>query len=321
MDETTDQPVCQQHLESRMDGTTSHGLTNLKTLPAGQQTNVTQRQIPASDKSPLILRTIYDALLHVPSFAALTDQIGLPMNLRWYNREEMEQVHAGTLRKAFYDNATQTIELDRGFMDNIGLMRNLIILELSHARTPAGPLAAPQPEDSAELDQEDLAMCTTAVDALRVDYHEWISVFVNFLMTLDENHELRQDGQAEHDEIEEIVQPRYERAFLEGGWFSFENYLNHQVASGHISKYDPAATGDDWAGFILFSNAGPAGLFTISDYAVLQSIASMVHYPDQWIGDLTARPNPFAGAAGTGLLARQMEIDRAGFMGMMFSAQ
>ncbi len=305
-----------------------------KSIMAQTQT-VVQRAIAASNDSHQDLKRIYDELLATPSVGALTDLIGEPIIVR-YGREDEDMGE----RMAFWLIDTRTIVINQDLEGDLPSIRHYILIELNHARLPNGPVAAEQPEIAGVQDEEDLQMYTRALDALRVEYHEWISAYMTNMETIEANIVLgeevednidytdlieidrdeesegegiqwvEQDEVEQEEELEEVVLTRLAQAYkvLGEGFFSFDVYLRMNVESGHTAQYDKTATNEDWVGFMLF-NRVEEGLVLIDEEEHDNNNLLMLQNPANWVATLTGRQNPFAGAPGTQLLEAQLIAD------------
>lgn len=256
---------------------------------------VVQRAILASAQSEPALKQVFDQLCQqVDSIGALTDQIGQAVRIRYGTDEETGG------RLACFEVDTHTILINQSLQGNLPDIRHYILIELNHARMGQAPVAAPQPEDANERDQEELTAFTAALDALRVEYHEWISAYLTHMETADANLTMS------HGQGPDTVTPRLAQAYAqpEQGFFDFTVYMDMQIQSGHTAAYDPAATGENWTGHILLQQAEQdhAALLLITEDQHEQNTLLMIQQPATLLANLTGRANPFSGAMGTQLL-------------------
>ncbi|HEX3477729.1 MAG TPA: DUF4157 domain-containing protein [Kofleriaceae bacterium] len=256
---------------------------------------VVQRVIVAHAQSNPGLKQVFDQLCQqVDSIGALTDQIGQAIRIRYGTDEETGG------RQACFLVDDNTILINQSLAGNLPDIRHYILIELNHARMGQAPAAAPQPQDAAQRDQEELGLFTAAVDALRVEYHEWISAYLTHMETVDANLTMS------HGQGPDTVTPRLAQGYSDPGQrcFDFPSYMEMQIQMGHTAAYDPAATDDQWVGHLLLQQAEqdhPA-LLKITEDEHLQNGLLLIQQPATFLTNLSGRANPFAGAMGTQLL-------------------
>jgi hypothetical protein len=255
---------------------------------------IVQRAILAHAQSEPGLKQVFDGLCQVDSIGALTDQIGQAVRIRYGNDGETGG------RRACFDIQSNTIVINQSLQGNLPDIRHYILIELNHARI-GEPATAPQPQDANQRDQEELALFTAAIDALRFEYHEWISAYLTHMETVDANMALSGHGP-------DRVTPRLAQAHAEPaeGFFDFTAYMEEQIQAGHTAAFDGAATDDNWTGHILIQQAQqdhPA-LLTITEDEHLQNGLLLIQQPATLLANLSARANPFSCGMGTQLLAQ-----------------
>ena len=153
-----------------------------------------------------------------------------------------------------------------------------------------------------------------ALEALRVEYHEWISVYLTYIQTSDVNKYTRVSepkSQAETSDAEITVLYTDEAyATADDGWYVFDNYLEGQRET-HTIAYDPKADDDYWLGSGLLEKARQmfgGDMFLIKDAVKPMDLSKVKGYENKHIIDVTdynkllRRENPFKGTSAQELI-------------------
>jgi Domain of unknown function (DUF4157) len=217
---------------------------------------VMQRTIPAADKSNERLKAIYDELVkRSPMLRILGDIVGKdrPITLQFVPDEELGPAGAA------YESEEHRIIVNAKYTDSPKEeIKELILIELNHARGVAHPILETKVDPRGTLSEEKKVDLEWAFAALRAEYGEWISVYLSHIQTSDVN---TRTEKGELKSAEEMSSPEIKPMFADlypsdgTGWYNFTNYLLDQRNGGHTDLYDPKAKDDDWVGLTLLKKA------------------------------------------------------------------
>jgi hypothetical protein len=304
-----------QHLEKEAD---VMGDKAMRLDPANQESSalrhpgpmpqlVTQCTIGARAGSDKKLKGIYDALvMRSLLLRALGHTVGnkKEVKLTFAPDEEMQGRSA-----AYLPDKHQILIHEKYKEADEAEIKKWVLIELNHAReivhTQEDNTKIKLPEKVSKTDNDALFL---ALEALRVEYHEWISAYLTYVEIDDVNqYTSTSKAKTKEEKQKDEINPLFKGAYDEegSGWYIFDNYLDMQRGT-HTTAYDPKAKDDDWVGEALLNLAQQLlgeEQFIIENVVELMDVSDLPGYKDSHIilttkfHDLLRRENPFKGSA------------------------
>ena len=282
--------------------------------PAGpSRSPVIQRMVPARAGSEKRLKDIYDQLVQRSLLLrVLGETVGKDRQvaLRFGSDEEL-----GGRDAAFLPEKHQILINSKHSNSPEREIKHYVLIELNHAREVIHKQSANSDVTfPSSVSAEEGNELYRALEALRVEYHEWISVYLTYIQTSDVNKYTRaseQKSQAETSDAEITVLYTDEAyATADEGWYVFDNYLEGQRET-HTIAYDPKASDGYWLGSGLLEKARKIfgdDVFLIKDAVKPMDLSKVQGYEKKHIIDVTdyqkllRRENPFKGTSAQQLI-------------------
>ncbi len=277
------------------------------------ENHVVQRMIAAREGSNRSLKNIYDQLVwRSLLLRALGYAVGnkKAIQLNFGTDEELDR------RNACYLADKHAILVNQKFSESPeSEIKKWILIELNHAREVLHDQESNEKIKMPENLEDHGNAEFKALEALRVEYHEWISSYLLYIQTKDINEHTPQSKkktkeEASVKEIETRLPDELYDKEADYSWYNFDDYLMMQLKT-HTTAYDPKAGDDEWVGHFLLAQAKETfgeEVFVIKDVVKFMDLKDLKGFEDSYIIDTTdyhkllRQQNPFKGSKAQSLI-------------------